>query len=54
MTTTELIELLADFPPEAEVYVDSIMRVCSITRVEDDSQGVYIVADSMAEDRENW
>lgn len=54
MTTTELIEALENLDPKAEVYVDNIHVVRVITRIEDDSQGVYIVSDAMAEDRENW
>lgn len=54
MTVLEMMDILELLEPEAELFVDVIDTVRSIVRVEDDSQGVYIVVDQMANDRETW
>lgn len=54
MTVEKLMEELADLPYDTEVFVDSGMVVRVINRVEEDSQGVYIVADQFVADQEGW
>jgi len=54
MTVVELMEALELLPPDAEVFVDKNDVLEPVVRVEDDSQGVYIVVDQMASDREGW
>ncbi len=54
MIVMELMEALELLPPDAEVFVDNTTDARKITRVEDSSQGVYIVVDDMATAREEW
>lgn len=54
MTVQELMDELELRPPDAEVLLDNSAVAVPITRVEDDSQGVYLVADTMATDRGEW
>ena len=54
MKVLELMEALEVLNPEAEVFVESNLVVREIELVSDDSQGVYVVADSLAEDKRRW
>jgi len=54
MTVQDLMEALEVLPPDAVVLIDNTTSHRKITRVEDDSQGVYIVVDDMATAREEW
>lgn len=54
MTVDKLIEELSILPFDAEVFVDSGKVVKVVNRVEEDSQGVYIVADQFITDQEAW
>jgi hypothetical protein len=53
MTVEDLVNELSSMPPDSEIFLDSgeYQRIC---RVEDDSQGVYLVADQYAQDQEEW
>jgi len=54
MTVQELISDLELLSQDAEVSIDLGDVIQQISRVEDDSQGVYIVVDEFTSDRENW
>ena len=54
MTVEELVSELGSLPPDAEVLIDVNDTHTPICRVEDDSQGVYIVSDSFACYQEEW
>jgi hypothetical protein len=50
MTVEDLVNELCSLPPDAEVLLDVCDSHRPICRVEDDSQGVYLVSDSFAEE----
>jgi hypothetical protein len=52
MTVEDLVNELNSLLPDAEVLIDVNDKYMPICRVEDDSQGVYIVSDSYASDQE--
>ena len=54
MKVEALMEELVALPSDAEVFVDTGHTVRIINRVEDDSQGVYILADQFITDQEEW
>lgn len=54
MTAEELMEELSSLPYYMEVFVDTGTTIRMINRVEEDSQGVYIVADQFITDQEEW
>ena len=54
MTVEDLVNELGSLPPDAEVLLDVNDKHLPICRVEDDSQGVYIVSDIYASDQEEW
>jgi hypothetical protein len=54
MKVEMLMEELGNLPYDAEVYVDTGHAVKIINRVEEDSQGVYILADQFITDQEEW
>lgn len=54
MLVLELMEALEVLSPDAQVFIDNVLDIRCITRVEDDSQGVYIVVDALAQAREEW
>ena len=54
MTVEDLVNELGSLPPDAEVLLDVNDNHLPICRVEDDSQGVYIVSDIYASDQEEW
>jgi hypothetical protein len=54
MTVEKIMEELANLPYDAQVFVDTGQVVRVINRVEEDSQGVYILADQFITDQEAW
>ena len=54
MKVEMLMEELGNLPYDAEVFVDTGKVIRVINRVEEDSQGVYILADQFITDQEEW
>ena len=54
MTVEDLVNELGSMPPDSEVLLDVNDKHLPICRVEDDSQGVYVVSDIYSSDQEKW
>jgi len=50
----DLLMELENYEVEKPLYIEVDGVHHRITRVEDDSQGVYIVVDKLANDQEDW
>lgn len=52
MKVQELLDELSNFDDDADVFIEINGNVCEIYSVTDDSQGVYVVADEVLEEKE--